>query len=155
MTARRSYILTNKYIPTTTKTDLKRYDWDLNTWFNELKFKEATGNPDQYFSNVKLVNFGIIYNDMWKSQLQKPFVEDQALHKSDFNRYDQKRKGKMPSAAYRSERKDVFFLKKNLDRKYFFEKYPHVSAMKKKRFRKKQPTNVKLYFFNFFFSKMT
>ena len=26
MTARRSYILTNKYIPTTTKTDLKRYD---------------------------------------------------------------------------------------------------------------------------------
>ena len=83
-------------------------------------------------------------------------MEDQALHKSDFNRYDQKRKGKMPSAAYRSERKDVFLLKKNLHRKYFFEKYPHVelSAMKK-RFRKKQPTNVKLYFFNFVFSKMT
>ena len=57
MTARRNYIFTSKYIPIATKIDLKWYDWYLNTCFNELKFKEATDNPDQYFSNVELVNF--------------------------------------------------------------------------------------------------
>ena len=57
MTARRNYIFTNKYIPIATKIDLKWYDRDLNTCFNEFKFKEATDNPDQYFSNVELVNF--------------------------------------------------------------------------------------------------
>ena len=150
MAARRNYIFTNKYIPTATKTDLKCYEWDLNTWFNELKFKEATDNPDQYFSNVKLVNFGIIYNNIRKSQLQKPLEEYQTNHKNDFNGYKQKLKDKILSAAYRSERKDVFF-EKDLKRKHFFEKYRHVelSALKK-RFRKKQLTNVKLYRFNFF-----
>ena len=29
-----------------------------------MKYKEATDNPDQYFSNVKLVNFAIIYGDI-------------------------------------------------------------------------------------------
>ena len=51
---------------------------------------------------------------------------------------------------------DVFF-GKDLDRKHFFEKYSHVElSTMKKRFRKKpQKTNVKLYLFNFFFSKIT
>ena len=119
MTARRNYISTNKYIPTATKTDLKWYEQDLSTWFNELKFKEATDNPYQYFSNVKLVNSDIIYSNIRKSQLQKPLEEYQTIHKNDFNGYDQKLKDEMLSAAYRSERKDVFF-EKDLDRKHFF-----------------------------------
>ena len=67
-----------------------------------------TDNPDQHFSNVKLVNFDIIYSDIRKSQLEKLPEEYQTIHKNDFNRYDQKLKDKMLSAAYRSERKDVF-----------------------------------------------
>ena len=41
------------------------------------------------------------------------------------------------------------FFEKDLDRKHFFEKYPHVqlSAGKKKDLGKKQPTYVKLYLF--------
>ena len=69
----------------------------------QSKFKEATDNPDQYFSNVKLVNFDIIYNDIQKSQLQKLLEEYQTIHKYDFNGYDQKLRDKMLSAAYRSE----------------------------------------------------
>ena len=52
MTARRNYTFTNKYIPPATKTDLKWYERDLDTWFDEMKYNEATDNPDQYFSNV-------------------------------------------------------------------------------------------------------
>ena len=132
MTARRNYTFTNKYIPTATKTDSISYKRDLNTWLNELKFKEVSDNLDQYFSNVKRVSFDIIYNDIRMSQFQKPLEEYQTIHKIDFNRYNQKFKDEMLSEAYRSERKMAFF-EKDLNRKHFFEKYPYVelSAMKK------------------------
>ena len=115
-----------------------------------MKYKEATGNPNQYFSNVKFVNLDIIYHGIRKTKLQKPVEEYQTIYKNDFDGYDQKLKNEMLSVAYRSERKDIFF-EKDLDRNHFFEKYPHVelSAMKK-RFKKKQPTIAKLYLFNFF-----
>ena len=67
MTARRNYIFTNKYIPPATKTDLKWYERDLDTWFHEMKYQEATDNPDQYVSDVKFVNFDIFYNDIHKT----------------------------------------------------------------------------------------
>ena len=108
MNATRNYIFTNKYFPTATKTDLKLYERDLNTWFNEFN---TWFNPDQYFSNVKLVNFDIIYKDIRKSQLQKPFEEYQTIHKNDFKGYNQKLKDEMLTVAYRSERKDVFLRK--------------------------------------------
>ena len=92
MTARRSYIFTNKYIPPATKTDLKRYERDLNTWYNEMKYKEATANPNQYFSNVKFVNLDIIYHGIRKTKLQKPVEEYQTIYKNDFDGYDQKLK---------------------------------------------------------------
>ena len=67
MTARRNYTFTNKYIPPATKTDLKWYERDLDTWFDEMKYQEATDNPDQYVSDAKFVNFDIIYNDIHKT----------------------------------------------------------------------------------------
>ena len=67
-----------------------------------------TDNSNQHFSNVKPFNFDIIYNDIQISQLQKLLEEYHTTHKNDFNRYDQKRKDEIVSAAYRPERKDVF-----------------------------------------------
>ena len=32
-----------------------------------MKYQEATDNPDQYVSDVKFVNFDIIYNDIHKT----------------------------------------------------------------------------------------
>ena len=50
-----------------------------------------TDNPvNQYFFDVKFINFGIIYNDIQKSQLQKPLTGYQTIHKNDFDGYDQK-----------------------------------------------------------------
>ena len=80
-----------------------------------MKYKKATENPGQYFSNVKFVNFDIIYNDISKTKLQKPLEEYQTINKNDFDGYNQKPKNEMLSAAYRSERKDIFF-EKDLDR---------------------------------------
>ena len=85
MTARQNYIFTNKYIPLATKTDLKWYERDLDTWFGEMKYKETTDNPDQYFSDVKFVSFDIIYNGIRKTKLQKPLEEYQTINKNDFD----------------------------------------------------------------------
>ena len=74
-----------------------------------MKYKEATENPIQYFSNVKFVNFDIVYNDICKTKLQKPLEEYQTINKNDIDGYEQKLKNEMLSAAYRSERKDIFF----------------------------------------------
>ena len=74
-----------------------------------MKYKEATENPNQYFSNVKFVNFDIIHHDIRKTKLQKPLEEYQTVNKNDFDGYNQKLKNEMSSAAHRSVRKDVFF----------------------------------------------
>ena len=117
-----------------------------------MKYKETIENPDQYFSNVRFVNFNIIYNDICKTKLQKPLEEYRTINKNDFDGYNQKLKNEMLSAAYRSERKNIFF-EKDLDRNHFFEKYPHVelSAMKKKQ----KPRPLKNFIFLIFVSKMT
>ena len=72
-----------------------------------MKYKEATENPNQYFNNVKFVNFDIIYRDIRKTKLQNPLEEYQTINKNDFDGYDKKLKNEMLSAAYRSKRKDI------------------------------------------------
>ena len=123
MRARRNYIFTNKYIPPATKTGLKWYEQDLNTWFGEMKYKEATDSPGQYFNDMKFVNFDVIYNDIRKTKLQKPLEQYQTINKNDFDGYDQKLKNEMLGTAHRSKRKDIL-VEKELDRKHFLEKYP-------------------------------
>ena len=107
---------------------------------HEMKYKEATGNLVQYFSNVKFVNFDIIYNDICKMKLQKSLEEYRRINKNDFDRYDQKLKNEMLSAAYRSKCKDIFLRKIQIET-IFQKKYPHVelSAIKKKK--KKTPAD--------------
>ena len=52
------------------------------------------------------------YNDICKTNLQKPLEEYQTINKNYFNGYDQKLKNEMLSAAYRSEHKDWIFFSK-------------------------------------------
>ena len=97
-----------------------------------MKCKEATENPNQYFSNVKFVNFVIIYNDIRKTKLQKPLEEYQTINKNDFDGYDQKLKNEMLVQLIDPNVR-IFFFEKYLDRNHFFEKYPYVelSSIKK------------------------
>ena len=90
-----------------------------------MKCKEATENPNQYFSNVKFVNFVIIYNDICKTKLQKPLEEYQTINKNDFDGYDQKLKNEMLVQLIDPNVR-MFFFEKDLDRNRFFEKYPYV-----------------------------
>ena len=71
-----------------------------------MKYKEATDNPDQYFNNVKLVNFAIIYGDIPKRKLEKPIEEYQTICNKD--NYEPEVKNNMLSSAHRSERNNIF-----------------------------------------------
>ena len=100
-----------------------------------MKYNEATDNPDQYFSNVKVVNFDIIYND-YKRKLEKPIQEYQAIFNKDLDNYEPEVKNNMLSSAHRSEYTDIFFTK-DLDRRHFLQKYPNIElSSMKKRFKK-------------------
>ena len=108
MTIRLNYIFANKYIPAATKTDLKWYERDLDTWFDEAKYKEATDNPDQYFSDV---NFDIIYNDIHKRELEKAIEEYQTNCSENFDNNEPEVKNNMLSSAHRSKSNDFFLPK--------------------------------------------
>ena len=87
MTTRKNYIFTNRYIPPRRPIDLKWFQWDLDTWYTEIKYWEATDDPDYYFKNVKFINFGRIYRHIHKSKLQKPIQEYQRISKGNFKNY--------------------------------------------------------------------
>ena len=61
-----------KYVLPTPKTDLKWFERDLDSWITKVKFKEVTDNPTHNFHKLKLLNFDIIYNDIYKRKLEKP-----------------------------------------------------------------------------------
>ena len=105
----------------------------------EMKYKEATGNLVQYFSNVKFVNFDIIYNDICKMKLQKSLEEYRRINKNDFDRYDQKLKNEMLSAAYRSECKDIFLRKIQIET--IFKKNTLTLNCQQKKKKKKTPAD--------------
>ena len=92
-----NYILTNKYIPPSPSTDLKWYEWELDIWYNETKYKEATDDPEHYFNYIKFINFDIIYNEIRKSKLQKSIKDYKTINKKDFDVYDHRVKGNMIS----------------------------------------------------------
>ena len=136
MTARRSYIFTNKYISPAKKTDLKWYERDLNTWYNEMKYKEATGNPNQYFSNVKFVNLDIIYHGIRKTKLKSQLRNIRKFIKMTSTDTTKNLRIKCLVQLIDPNVR-IFFFEKDLDRNHFFEKYPHVElSTMKKRFKK-------------------
>ena len=53
------------YIPKYHKNyfDLPRYERDLMTYYNDLKYQEMAGDFDYYFKNKKVVNFDIINHE--------------------------------------------------------------------------------------------
>ena len=101
-----------------------------------MTYKKATDNPDQYFINVKFVNFDIIYNDIHKRKLEKTIEEYQTICNKDVDNYKPEVQNSMLSSAHRSERNDIFFTE-DIDRRHFLQNYPNIvlSSMKK-RFKK-------------------
>lgn len=78
--------------------------WDLYTWYTEIKYREATDDPDYYFKNVKFIDFSIIYCHIYKSKLQKPIQEYQKISRTTVFYL----KDETISSAQRSDHDNIF-----------------------------------------------
>lgn len=62
----------NKFIPPFISKDLKWFERDvLETWYRRNQCEELLENTDLHFKKRKIINFGIIKNDISKNKLKQ------------------------------------------------------------------------------------
>ena len=62
-------ICRNNYIPKYTSPKER----DFLSHLDDLKYEQATKNPDKYFQNVKIINFDIINHECREDPLQNSY----------------------------------------------------------------------------------
>ena len=56
---------------------------DFCSYFDQLKYEETLKNPDNYFRNVKVINFDIINHECRGNPLEKDLKEHFAIQNKD------------------------------------------------------------------------
>ena len=56
-------------------------------YFDQLKYEETVKDPDKYFQNVKIIDFGIINHVSRGDPLEKSYKEHLAVKGGDFVKY--------------------------------------------------------------------
>ena len=103
-------ILTNTYIPRKTKQGkYEWYEYDLMSYFNDLKYEELASDTDGYFQNAPVINFNIINHECCDTPLQNPGQYYKIMQKKDFNNYEHHVQTKAISSAIKSKRNDLYF----------------------------------------------
>ena len=65
----------NSYIPKAPeKEKYERYEHDLMTYYDDLKYEEFIENMDNHFLNAKIVNFDIIHHEYRGDKLKNPKI---------------------------------------------------------------------------------
>ena len=78
---------------------------DFLNYLDQLKYKETLRDPDDYFQNVKLINFDIIHHLSRGDPLEKLYNEHFLLRKKDFVKYEEKDKKQVASELFRNQEK--------------------------------------------------
>ena len=60
---------------------------DFCSYFDQLKYEETLKNPDNYFRNVKVINFNIINHECMSDSLEKDLKEHFAIQNNHFVKY--------------------------------------------------------------------
>ena len=109
----------NSYIPFYVKPDLKWYERDgLITYIDRLKYERFEKNRDMYFTNVLVINFDIINNQIKKTPLKKSIKEYKTIKNEKLNNMPPDDRDAAIAAALRCERTDLQVCKKVRD-EYF------------------------------------
>ena len=108
MNKSKNVIYTNNYIPY--RPRLYRHDKkDLSVRFLEEKYNRIISDPDDYFANVKFINFDLINNQCRGDALKHDREYYETLFKKnvDSELVNSLHKDHFVTAAQRSERQDV------------------------------------------------
>ena len=66
-------ILTNTYIPRNRRQGkYECYEYDLMSYFNDLKYEEFASDTDCYFQNAQVINFDKISHECRSIPLKNP-----------------------------------------------------------------------------------
>ena len=83
-------------------------------------------DPDQYFDNVKVVNFDIMFHECHGDKLIGNYKDYKTMENEDLNRYPKGEDEVVLSAAFRNKR-DHLWAKCDLMIKHFMENFKYVS----------------------------
>ena len=92
----------------------------LMTWNTNKQW-----HPNNYFKNVKVINFDLIHHHCRGNPLEKTENEHYAIQKIDFKKYKKISKKEVVGAALRTqnETKQPLFVKKEVAMKHFLNKW--------------------------------
>ena len=104
---------TNNYIPKYEPSDLKWYKKNgLMTYIDQVKCEEFLSDPDKHFREKKVVNFDIIYKSIRGEEMPEGDLKKyQAVQNNRVKQYSQEHRNKLLSAAFETDRKDLYFEK--------------------------------------------
>ena len=90
----------------------KKYEWlehDLMMYYDDLKYKDFTGNMGSHFSMAKIVNFNIIHHECHGDKLKNPRTYYETICNNDFKNYEDDVRNRAMPSAIKSERDEVCF----------------------------------------------
>ena len=86
-------VVANKYVPTFQEDCFKLpwYERDMMSYIDNVKYKTIRDDPDQYFDDVKVVNFDIIHHERNCGKLIDYYKDYKTFKTEDLSRYPKKR----------------------------------------------------------------
>ena len=104
----------NIFIPKFVPNNLPWYERDgLNTWHEQNKCNGFLEDPDQYFENLQINNFGLIKNkDKLSNQKIKQY---QTVDHNEIMKYPEREREEIMSSIFRnSKHRDMFIQKETI-----------------------------------------
>ena len=101
-----SKLFESKYVPKNQQDYFKLpwYERDLINYFDHLKFKDVSDNPDNYFKNVQVVDFEIIHRECRGNKLQNTYKNCKTNESKHLDNYPKKEAKSILSAVFHNKR---------------------------------------------------
>ena len=117
-----SKFCSNGYVPRCQKdySNLPWYERDIVSYIDHLKYREMRDEPDHYFKNVRMVNFGIINHECCGDKLQGTYRDYKTIKKGKLTNYPKEEAKVVFSVVFHNKRDDLW-IKRDLMIKHFKE----------------------------------
>ena len=77
---------------------------DFLNYLDQLKFEVTLRDPDNYFENVRIINFDIIHHLSRADALEKQYSEHFSVKNKDFTNYSKTEKKKVTGGLLRKQK---------------------------------------------------
>ena len=104
------------------------------TWYDQRKCEGFLRDTNKHFKEAKIINFDIIYREIRGEVVPPDLLKFyQTMNEKTISQYPSSEEDNICSSAFRTDRKDIYFEKKTIEK--------HFNS-------KKEITNQELFFFD-------